>query len=192
MTDVFILKFEIAIFPTPFCPFVLGRFGIGRFTTEEEVDYTAEKCIFHVSRLREMRSVQSHFYICPNRTVQFLICLFPSVLCGRWFKKASISRTSSGHSTRLSWKEYDSLWILQIDQLLSFPKHAQTPCLIWSLGLRVCRSSQMGKNMSQIKILICLYSFCCNCKHVSLCTSLICMCWLITYIYVALNLWSSF
>ncbi|TWW62820.1 Cysteine desulfurase, mitochondrial [Takifugu flavidus] len=30
------------------------RFGIGRFTTEEEVDYTAEKCIFHVSRLREM------------------------------------------------------------------------------------------------------------------------------------------
>nr|XP_046236880.1 cysteine desulfurase, mitochondrial [Scatophagus argus] len=30
------------------------RFGIGRFTTEEEVDYTAEKCIQHVSRLREM------------------------------------------------------------------------------------------------------------------------------------------
>ena len=32
------------------------RFGIGRFTTEEEVDYTAEKCIHHVKRLREMRS----------------------------------------------------------------------------------------------------------------------------------------
>lgn len=31
------------------------RFGIGRFTTEAEVDYTAEKCIYHVSRLREMR-----------------------------------------------------------------------------------------------------------------------------------------
>nr|XP_026239010.1 cysteine desulfurase, mitochondrial isoform X1 [Urocitellus parryii] len=30
------------------------RFGIGRFTTEEEVDYTAEKCIQHVKRLREM------------------------------------------------------------------------------------------------------------------------------------------
>nr|XP_040131369.1 cysteine desulfurase, mitochondrial [Ictidomys tridecemlineatus] len=29
-------------------------FGIGRFTTEEEVDYTAEKCIQHVKRLREM------------------------------------------------------------------------------------------------------------------------------------------
>ena len=31
------------------------RFGIGRFTTEEEVDYTAEKCIRQVEKLREMR-----------------------------------------------------------------------------------------------------------------------------------------
>ncbi|KAG8007553.1 Cysteine desulfurase [Nibea albiflora] len=30
------------------------RFGIGRFTTEEEVDYTAEKCVQQVTRLREM------------------------------------------------------------------------------------------------------------------------------------------
>lgn len=30
------------------------RFGIGRFTTIEEVDYTADKCIKHVNRLREM------------------------------------------------------------------------------------------------------------------------------------------
>nr|XP_057911627.1 cysteine desulfurase, mitochondrial [Doryrhamphus excisus] len=30
------------------------RFGIGRFTTEEEVDYTADKCIQQVQRLREM------------------------------------------------------------------------------------------------------------------------------------------
>ncbi|XP_055541544.1 cysteine desulfurase, mitochondrial [Wyeomyia smithii] len=30
------------------------RFGIGRFTTIEEIDYTAEKCIKHVTRLREM------------------------------------------------------------------------------------------------------------------------------------------
>lgn len=30
------------------------RFGMGRFTTAEEVDYTAEKCIKHVERLREM------------------------------------------------------------------------------------------------------------------------------------------
>ncbi|XP_044268001.1 cysteine desulfurase, mitochondrial [Tribolium madens] len=30
------------------------RFGFGRFTTMEEVDYTAKKCIQHVTRLREM------------------------------------------------------------------------------------------------------------------------------------------
>ncbi|XP_055590399.1 cysteine desulfurase, mitochondrial [Uranotaenia lowii] len=30
------------------------RFGMGRFTTIEEVDYTADKCIKHVTRLREM------------------------------------------------------------------------------------------------------------------------------------------
>ena len=30
------------------------RFGIGRFTTEEEVDYTVQKCVQHVKRLREM------------------------------------------------------------------------------------------------------------------------------------------
>jgi cysteine desulfurase len=30
------------------------RFGIGRFTTIDEIDYTAEKCIKHVTRLREM------------------------------------------------------------------------------------------------------------------------------------------
>jgi len=33
------------------------RFGFGRFTTEDEVEYTAEKCIKHVQRLREMRLV---------------------------------------------------------------------------------------------------------------------------------------
>lgn len=33
------------------------RFGIGRFTTEAEVDYAADKCIRHVKRLREMRLV---------------------------------------------------------------------------------------------------------------------------------------
>lgn len=37
--------------------YVLHRFGFGRFTTEDEVEYTAEKCIKHVQRLREMRLV---------------------------------------------------------------------------------------------------------------------------------------
>ncbi len=31
------------------------RFGIGRFTTEAEVDYTAQKCVHQVTKLREMR-----------------------------------------------------------------------------------------------------------------------------------------
>lgn len=30
------------------------RFGIGRFTTEEEIDFTAKKCIQHASNLREL------------------------------------------------------------------------------------------------------------------------------------------
>lgn len=35
------------------------RFGIGRFTTEEEIDYTVERTIKHVKRLREMRLVKN-------------------------------------------------------------------------------------------------------------------------------------
>lgn len=35
--------------------FYLYRFGIGRFTTIEEIDYTAENTIRHVKKLREMR-----------------------------------------------------------------------------------------------------------------------------------------
>uniref|UniRef100_A0A0B7ARB3 cysteine desulfurase n=1 Tax=Arion vulgaris TaxID=1028688 RepID=A0A0B7ARB3_9EUPU len=31
------------------------RFGIGRFTTQEEIDFTVDKCVSHVKRLREMR-----------------------------------------------------------------------------------------------------------------------------------------
>jgi len=30
------------------------RFGIGRFTTQEEIDFTIEKVVYHVERLREM------------------------------------------------------------------------------------------------------------------------------------------
>lgn len=33
---------------------IMYRFGIGRFTTEEEIEYTVERCIFHAKRLREM------------------------------------------------------------------------------------------------------------------------------------------
>lgn len=34
---------------------VLYRFGIGRFTTVEEVDYTVNKCVQQVKHLRSMR-----------------------------------------------------------------------------------------------------------------------------------------
>uniref|UniRef100_A0A1L8E2D7 cysteine desulfurase n=1 Tax=Nyssomyia neivai TaxID=330878 RepID=A0A1L8E2D7_9DIPT len=37
------------------------RFGMGRFTSVEEVDYTAEKCIKHVMRLREMSPLWEMF-----------------------------------------------------------------------------------------------------------------------------------
>ena len=33
---------------------MLHRFGIGRFTTEEEVNYTIERTVKEVERLREM------------------------------------------------------------------------------------------------------------------------------------------
>ncbi|XP_055683677.1 cysteine desulfurase, mitochondrial [Lutzomyia longipalpis] len=37
------------------------RFGMGRFTSVQEVDYTAEKCIKHVTRLREMSPLWEMF-----------------------------------------------------------------------------------------------------------------------------------
>ncbi|XP_055711100.1 cysteine desulfurase, mitochondrial [Phlebotomus papatasi] len=37
------------------------RFGMGRFTTVEEIDYTADKCIKHVTRLREMSPLWEMF-----------------------------------------------------------------------------------------------------------------------------------
>merc|ERR1712203_1317510 len=37
------------------------RFGIGRFTTEQEVDYTAERCIKEVQRLRELSPLWEMF-----------------------------------------------------------------------------------------------------------------------------------
>lgn len=49
------------------------RFGIGRFTTEAEVEYTADKCIEHVSRLREMRYVIHHQI--SKIFVRYLRCL---------------------------------------------------------------------------------------------------------------------
>ena len=51
---------------------VPARFGIGRFTTEEEIDYTVEKTIKHVKRLREMRlvSLTTSSIRRPNRSLR--------------------------------------------------------------------------------------------------------------------------
>lgn len=49
---VFSIVFELI---DDICFVLLSRFGIGRFTTLEEIDYTADNTIRHVKRLREMR-----------------------------------------------------------------------------------------------------------------------------------------
>ena len=47
------------------------RFGIGRFTTEEEVDYVIEKTVDTVERLRELRyGTDIH---CVERSADFVI-----------------------------------------------------------------------------------------------------------------------
>lgn len=56
------------------------RFGIGRFTTEEEVDYTVEKCIHHVKRLREMR-----YALCTRHPLEEIVVLAPLLSSGFMF-----------------------------------------------------------------------------------------------------------
>lgn len=46
------------------------RFGIGRFTTEAEVDFVVENITRVVQRLRDMRSVLIYVLICPVRSVR--------------------------------------------------------------------------------------------------------------------------
>jgi cysteine desulfurase len=56
------------------------RFGMGRFTTEAEVDFVVEKIIGTVNKLREMR--------CARYYIQFLHETNPrSVHFGRWSKR---------------------------------------------------------------------------------------------------------
>lgn len=47
------------------CISSIFRFGIGRFTTEEEIDYTVERTVKHVKRLREMRFEEFFFHHHP-------------------------------------------------------------------------------------------------------------------------------
>lgn len=57
------------------------RFGIGRFTTEEEIDYTVERTIKHVKRLREMRLVKKYneFVNICLQGFFFLLVIFVSI-----------------------------------------------------------------------------------------------------------------
>ena len=63
-----VVSHEACIWQICFCAI---RFGIGRFTTEQEIDYTAEKCIRHVKRLREMRWVCTP--ACPCTCLRALV-----------------------------------------------------------------------------------------------------------------------
>jgi hypothetical protein len=67
------------------------RFGIGRFTTEAEIDFVVKQIVATVHKLREMRRV-----LCC-----VLIILPNSVLIaryGRWFKRELTSTRSTGPS----------------------------------------------------------------------------------------------
>lgn len=69
------------------------RFGIGRFTTEEDVDFAIDRVVKHVTKLREMSplwemvsdyDLQGHqFYLYLNR-----------------FRMELISRPFNGHNTK--------------------------------------------------------------------------------------------
>ena len=73
------------IYPAPLYSY---RFGIGRFTTVEEVDYTVDKCVEQVNHLRSMR------YSTVVAVKLFTTCNI--VLYGRWYKKELILRLYNG------------------------------------------------------------------------------------------------
>ena len=75
------------------------RFGMGRFTTEAEVDFVVEKIVAVVQRLRDMRYAiyppfPSHHHLSSLTRVSFR-----TVHCGRWSRKESISIPLTGRST---------------------------------------------------------------------------------------------
>ena len=70
------------------------RFGLGRFTTEAEVDFVVSHIIRTVNRLREMRYV--------TRSYSSVLCFKEvAVRCGKWSRRASISIPLTGRSTSI-------------------------------------------------------------------------------------------
>lgn len=68
------------------------RFGMGRFTTEAEVDFVVKRIVAVVNRLREMRYAHSF----PIAQRELLIADDLPARCGRWCRRASISVQSTG------------------------------------------------------------------------------------------------
>lgn len=71
------------------------RFGIGRFTTEAEVDFVVDHIIKTVHKLREMRCVSSFFF--ATNSDGFL------VLYGRWSKRELILIPLIGLSLNINY-----------------------------------------------------------------------------------------
>jgi hypothetical protein len=71
------------------------RFGIGRFTTEAEIDFVINHIVRVVTKLRDMR------YDLIRISVLLLCSPPPSVRCGRWCRKASTSTRLIGLSINL-------------------------------------------------------------------------------------------
>jgi hypothetical protein len=70
------------------------RFGIGRFTTEAEIDYVVRHIVGTVQRLRDMRQVSERYlYLCPLSVPR-------PVRCGRWSRKGSILTPLTGHNIK--------------------------------------------------------------------------------------------
>ena len=74
------------------------RFGIGRFTTEAEVDYVIEKIVAVVQRLRDMR-----YAVPPLIALLYPLTATTVARCGRWSKRALTLTPSTGPSIKLGW-----------------------------------------------------------------------------------------
>jgi hypothetical protein len=73
------------------------RFGIGRFTTEAEIDFVIKHIVGTVKKLRDMR------YVVRYPTCILLLISRSQVRCGKWFKKALILIPLTGHSTSTTY-----------------------------------------------------------------------------------------
>ena len=74
------------------------RFGIGRFTTEAEVDYVIEKIVAVVQRLRDMR-----YAVPPLIALLYPLTATTVARCGRWSRRALTLTLSTGPSIKFDW-----------------------------------------------------------------------------------------